>query len=252
MVVVPDGVAALTALAAHSHAELRRPGRPGDRARLRTVGITGSAGKTTAKDLLAAVLRHAGHDDDLVATHGSYNNEIGMPLTVLRAGEQTRVLVLEMGARGPGHVRHLCEVARPDVSLVLSVGSAHLGEFGSREAIAAAKGEIVEALDPDAGPAVAVLAGDDPVVRGMASRTRAPVVLVGEGEGNHVRAVDVELDADARLRLRAARPPPRRGRRPARARPPGPGRRAAPGQRPGRRGRRPRARRPAGRRVPRG
>jgi UDP-N-acetylmuramoyl-tripeptide--D-alanyl-D-alanine ligase len=165
------------------------------------VGITGSAGKTTTKDLLAAVLRHAGHDEHLVATHGSYNNEIGLPLTVLRADPSTRVLVLEMGARGHGHITHLCEVARPDLAVVLAVGSAHLGEFGSREAIAAAKGELVEALDAADPAATAVLAGDDPVVRAMGERTRAPVVLVGEGEGSTVRAVDVELDAEARLRF---------------------------------------------------
>ncbi len=192
VVVVEDGVAALTTLAARSHAALRAAG-------LRTVGITGSAGKTTTKDLLAAVLRHAGHTDDLVATRGSYNNEIGLPLTVLRAGAATRVLVLEMGARGPGHIRHLCRTARPDVAVVLGVGSAHLGEFGSKEAIAAAKGELVEALEAGSPGAVAVLNGDDPAVRAMAARTEAPVVLVGEGAGSHVRALDVELDADARL-----------------------------------------------------
>ena len=192
VVVVADGVAALRTLAARSHADLRAGG-------LRTVAITGSAGKTTTKDLLAAVLRHAGHVEDLVATHGSFNNEIGLPLTVLRAGDATRVLVLEMGARGRGHITHLCGIARPDVAVVLGVGSAHLGEFGSREAIAIAKGELVEALDADSPHAVAVLNGDDPRVRAMSVRTSAPVVLVGEGEGSHVRAVDVELDADTHL-----------------------------------------------------
>ncbi|MGJ7441365.1 UDP-N-acetylmuramoyl-tripeptide--D-alanyl-D-alanine ligase [Aquipuribacter sp. MA13-6] len=194
VVVVEDGVAALTTLAAHSHARLRDAG-------LVTVGITGSAGKTTCKDLLAAVLRHAGHGEALVATHGSYNNELGLPLTVLRAGSGTRFLVLEMGARGPGHIRHLTEVARPDVSVVLGVGTAHLGEFGSREAIASAKGELVEALDAARPGSLAVLNGDDHLVRAMASRTSAPVVLVGEGDGSDVQAVDVELDADARLRF---------------------------------------------------
>lgn len=192
VVLVDDGVAALTGLAARSHEALRDAG-------LVTVGITGSAGKTTSKDLLAAVLRHAGHDAALVATHGSYNNEIGLPLTVLRAGPSTRYLVLELGARGPGHIAHLAAVARPDVAVVLGVGSAHLGVFGSREAIAAAKAELVEALDPTRPGSLAVLNGDDPVVRAMASRTSATVVLVGEGDGNDVQAVDVELDADARL-----------------------------------------------------
>ena len=194
LVVVDDGVAALTTLAAASHADLRARG-------LRTVGVTGSAGKTTTKDLLAAVLRHAGYGDAVVASRGSFNNELGLPLTVLRADDATRVLVLEMGARGSGHIRHLCQVARPDVAVVLGVGSAHLGEFGSREAIAAAKAELVHALDASAPGALAVLNGDDPVVRAMAAGTTAPVVLVGEGEGSHVRAVDVDLDADARVRF---------------------------------------------------
>jgi len=192
VVVVADGVAALTELATRSHARLREAG-------LVTVGITGSAGKTTSKDLLAAVLRHAGHEAALVATHGSYNNELGLPLTVLRAGPTTRFLVLEMGARGPGHISHLTTVARPDVSVVLGVGSAHLGEFGSRDAIATAKAELVDALDGARPGSLAVLNGDDQVVRAMATRTSAPVVLVGEREANDVQAVDVELDADARL-----------------------------------------------------
>lgn len=189
---VDDPAAALSRLAGATAARLREAGA-------RTVGITGSAGKTTAKDLLAALLVHAGRGDELVATRGSYNNELGLPLTVLRGGAGTRYLVLEMGARGRGHVRHLCELARPDVAVVLGVGSAHLGEFGSREAIAEAKGELVEALDAADPGAVAVLNGDDPFVRAMAGRTQAPVLLFGEGEGNDVRAVDVELDADARL-----------------------------------------------------
>lgn len=193
-VVVGDGVQALSILATAAHRRLVEGG-------LVTVGITGSAGKTTTKDLLAGVLRHAGHGDALVATHGSFNNELGLPLTVLRADGSTRFLVLELGARGTGHISHLCEVARPDVAVVLGVGSAHLGEFGSREAIAAAKGELVQALDADRPGSLAVLNGDDPAVRAMAGRTDAPVLLFGEGEGNHVQAVDVELDTDARLRF---------------------------------------------------
>ncbi|WP_380168559.1 UDP-N-acetylmuramoyl-tripeptide--D-alanyl-D-alanine ligase [Jannaschia sp. R86511] len=194
VVVVADGVQALTELARADHERLRAAG-------LVTVGVTGSAGKTTSKDLLAAVLRHAGRGAGLVATHGSYNNELGLPLTVLRADEGTRTLVLEMGARGPGHITHLTRVARPDVAVVLGVGSAHLGEFGSRQAIAAAKAELVRALDGSRRGALAVLNGDDPAVRDMAGVTDAPVVLFGEGEGSQVQAVDVELDADARLRF---------------------------------------------------
>ncbi len=109
----------------------------------KVVAITGSQGKTTAKDMLARVLADAG---PTVATAGSFNNELGLPLTVLRATGETRYLVLEMGARGIGHLAELCEIAPPDISLVLNVGKAHIGEFGSQENIALAKGELVEAL----------------------------------------------------------------------------------------------------------
>ena len=112
-----------------------------------------------------------------MATRGSFNNELGLPLTVLRAGPSTRFLLLEMGARGIGHLRELCAVARPDVSVVLNVGKAHLGEFGTQDDIATAKGELVEALDADG---VAVLNADDPRVAAMASRTA--------GAGHDLRA----------------------------------------------------------------
>ena len=100
-----------------------------------------------------------------MAPVGSYNNEIGLPLTVLSADETTRFLVLEYSARGVGHIAYLCGIARPDIAVVLNVGVAHLGEFGSREAIAAAKSELVEALGPTG---VAVLNADDPRVVAMA------------------------------------------------------------------------------------
>jgi UDP-N-acetylmuramoyl-tripeptide--D-alanyl-D-alanine ligase len=133
-----------------------------------------------------------------VSPPGSYNNDIGMPLTVLSADEATRFLVLEMGARGIGHIARLCALARPDVGVVLNVGSAHLGEFGSADAIAQAKGELVEAL-PESG--TAVLNADDPRVAGMAPRTRARVVTTGRGEGADVRATGVALDDTARARF---------------------------------------------------
>ena len=136
---------------------------------LLTLAITGSSGKTSTKDLLGQVLATAG---PTVSPPGSYNNDIGLPLTVLSADEQTRFLVLEMGARGIGHIARLCRVARPRVGVVLNVGSAHLGEFGSPEGIAAAKGELVEALAEDG---TAVLNADDPRVIGMAPRTVARV-----------------------------------------------------------------------------
>ncbi|KIM15948.1 UDP-N-acetylmuramoyl-tripeptide--D-alanyl-D-alanine ligase, partial [Rhodococcus erythropolis] len=110
---------------------------------LTLVGVTGSAGKTSTKDLIAALLRERG---EVVAPPGSFNNELGLPWTVLRADEKTRFLVLEMSARGVGHVGELTKIAPPKIGVVLNVGTAHLGEFGSREAIAVAKGELVEAL----------------------------------------------------------------------------------------------------------
>jgi UDP-N-acetylmuramoyl-tripeptide--D-alanyl-D-alanine ligase len=160
--------------------------------RLTVVGLTGSSGKTTTKDFIAQLLARLG---PTVAPVGSLNNELGHPYTVLRADPDTRFLVLELGARGQGHVRHLCGVAPPRVGVVLNVGTSHIGEFGSQDAIARAKGELVEALPPDG---VAVLNADDPRVRAMSARTGARVVLVGEADDAAVRAVDVVLDRRGR------------------------------------------------------
>lgn len=164
------------------------------------LAVTGSQGKTSTKDLLAGVLA-AG--DETVATRGSFNNELGLPLTVLRAGPTTRFLLLEMGARGLGHLRELCAVARPDVSLVLNVGKAHLGEFGTQDDIATAKGELVEALEPDG---VAVLNADDPRVAAMASRTVGRVTTFGRRrdagqEQPTVGFADVRLDDEGHPRF---------------------------------------------------
>lgn len=168
--------------------------------RLTVVGVTGSAGKTSTKDLIAALLRPLG---PTVAPPGSFNNELGHPWTVLRVDRQTRHLVLELSARGPGHVAALCRVAPPHVGVVLNVGSAHLGEFGSREAIAAAKGELVEAL-PAGG--VAVLNADDKLVSAMASRTAARVVRFGTGQDADVRAEGVTVDGSGRASFRLVTP----------------------------------------------
>ncbi|WP_243697749.1 UDP-N-acetylmuramoyl-tripeptide--D-alanyl-D-alanine ligase [Geodermatophilus obscurus] len=184
-VVVDEPVAALGRLAAAVHTRLAG----GD---LVTIGITGSSGKTSTKDLLGQVLATAGAT---VSPPGSYNNDIGLPLTVLDADEDTRFLVLEMGSRGRGHIARLCRVARPDVGVVLNVGSAHLGEFGSADGIAVAKGELVEALPAEG---TAVLNADDPRVIGMAPRTRARVVTTGRSAGADVRAEDVALDEAGR------------------------------------------------------
>lgn len=156
---------------------------------IQVVAVTGSQGKTTAKDMLAKVLADAG---DTVATSGSFNNELGLPLTVLRLSAETRFLVLEMGARGVGHLAELCEIAPPDISLVLNVGKAHLGEFGSQEQIAVAKAEIVEALNPATG--TAVLNADDPLVRAMAEQTWATVLQFGAAPGADVRLGAVAID----------------------------------------------------------
>jgi UDP-N-acetylmuramoyl-tripeptide--D-alanyl-D-alanine ligase len=177
-ILVADSITALTALASSVARRLSAV----------VVGITGSSGKTSTKDLLATVLQSAG---PTIAPAGSANNELGHPHTVLQADDTTRFLVLEMGARGIGHIRHLCEIAPPAIGVVLNIGTAHLGEFGSREVIAQAKGELVEALPP-AG--TAVLNADDPLVLAMSSRTSAEVVTFGESRAADVRAGDVELD----------------------------------------------------------
>jgi UDP-N-acetylmuramoyl-tripeptide--D-alanyl-D-alanine ligase len=163
---------------------------------LAVVGVTGSSGKTSTKDLLAAVLAPLG---PTVAPPGSFNNELGLPWTALRAGPDTRHLVLEFSARGRGHIAALAAAVPPRIGVVLNVGSAHLGEFGSTAAIAAAKGELVEAL-PAGG--LAVLNADDPLVAAMADRTAARVQLVGRGAGAGISAQDVRLDRGrARFRL---------------------------------------------------
>ncbi|WP_330273287.1 UDP-N-acetylmuramoyl-tripeptide--D-alanyl-D-alanine ligase [Lentzea sp. NBC_00516] len=159
---------------------------------LTIIGITGSAGKTSTKDLIAQVLSPTG---ETIAPPGSFNNELGHPWTALRATEDTRFLVLELSARGIGHIANLTEIAPPKIGAVLNVGTAHVGEFGSREGIAQGKGELIESLPEDG---VAILNADDQLVAGMASRTKAKVVLVGESSNADVRAENIELDEQAR------------------------------------------------------
>jgi UDP-N-acetylmuramoyl-tripeptide--D-alanyl-D-alanine ligase len=162
---------------------------------LRIIGITGSSGKTSTKDLIVAVLRPLGA---VVAPPGSFNNELGHPWTVLRATRETGYLVLEMSARHPGNIAALAAIAPPSIAVVLNVGTAHLGEFGSREVIAQTKAELVQAV-PASG--VAVLNADDPIVAAMAAQTAARVVTVGRSKRADVRAEDVELDELARPRF---------------------------------------------------
>ncbi|MGW2723089.1 UDP-N-acetylmuramoyl-tripeptide--D-alanyl-D-alanine ligase [Streptomyces sp. NPDC001492] len=176
-IVVEDVQSALGALARHV---VRRLGAT-------LVALTGSAGKTSTKDLIAQVLQRKA---PTVFTPGSLNNEIGLPLTALSATEETRFLVLEMGARGIGHIRYLTDLTPPKIGLVLNVGTAHIGEFGGREQIAQAKGELVESLPEDGA---AILNADDPLVRAMASRTKAKVLLFGEADEADVRAENVRL-----------------------------------------------------------
>lgn len=170
---------------------------------LTVVGVTGSSGKTSTKDVIAQLLEPLG---DTVAPPGSFNNELGHPWTALRADAGTRHLVLELSARGPGHIAELAAIAPPRIGVVLNVGSAHVGEFGSREGIAKTKGELAEALPSAEDGGVAVLNVDDPLVAAMASRTSARVVRVGESASAQVRAVDITLDDEARASFRLVTP----------------------------------------------
>jgi UDP-N-acetylmuramoyl-tripeptide--D-alanyl-D-alanine ligase len=187
---VDDPVAALAAVAAAVRA----------RAGARVVGVTGSSGKTVTKDLLAAVLATGLRT---IASRRSFNNEIGLPLTLTRLEPDTQALVVELGARGVGHVAELCRLARPDIGVVTNVGLAHVGVFGSRDAIARAKAELPRAL-PAGG--VAVLNADDPRVAAMATLTRARVVAYGTRAPADVRAERVALDADGRPSFRLVTP----------------------------------------------
>jgi UDP-N-acetylmuramoyl-tripeptide--D-alanyl-D-alanine ligase len=179
-VVVEDARAALQALAVHVVGRLRDG--------LTVVGLTGSQGKTSTKDLLAAVLSSTG---PTIASAGSFNNELGVPLTMLRAEAATRFLVLEMGARHVGDIARLTGLVAPDIAVVLNVGRAHLGTFGSRAAIARAKGELVRGLVPGGA---AVLNADDPRVVAMRSFTDGPVLTFGRAEHADVRVPAPALD----------------------------------------------------------
>ncbi len=162
-----------------------------DRARqLSIIGITGSSGKTSTKDMLAHVLEGAG---ETVAPVGSLNSEVGVPLTVCRVTPTTRYLVAEMGADGVGHIAYLTTIAPPRVGIVLNVGTAHVGKFGSVQAIADTKAALVEALPADG---LAILNADDHRVAAMADRTSARVVTVGDH--GQIRAGRVALDATGR------------------------------------------------------
>lgn len=181
-------LAALARLAKAVAAELVAGG-------LTIVGITGSSGKTSTKDLVAAVLEPLG---EVVAPPGSFNNELGHPWTVLRATPSTDYLVLEMSARHPGNIAALADIAPPAIGIVLNVGAAHLGEFGSRDAIARTKAELPQAVPPSG---VVILNVDDPAVAAMAETTAARVVRVSRAGPADVWAGPVSLDELARPRF---------------------------------------------------
>jgi UDP-N-acetylmuramoyl-tripeptide--D-alanyl-D-alanine ligase len=193
VVLVDDGLVALGALG--SFARRRLPDAT-------VVGITGSAGKTATKDLLAAAL---GATHRVHASPASFNNEAGVPLTLLAADEATEVIVTEMGARFAGNIAELCAIADPQVGVITHVGMAHAGLLGGREGIARVKGELLEALGRDG---TAVLDAADEFTSALAARTQARVVTVGVGDvpGADVRAVDVVLDDGLRPRFRLETP----------------------------------------------
>ncbi len=183
---VADTAVALTALGSTAR----------DRLAGAVVGVTGSVGKTTTKDLAAAVLART------FATHAnlrSFNNELGVPLTLVNAPDGTEAAVIEMGARGPGHIAELCAVARPTIGVVATVEQVHTELFGSIGQVAVAKRELIEAL-PDDG--AAVLYADNPLVAAMADVAPGRVVTFGRGADADVRAIDVEVDELLRPRFR--------------------------------------------------
>jgi len=185
VVEVDDTAAALMALAAWAR----------DRLTATVVGITGSVGKTSTKDLVRAAVGAARR---VAANERSFNNEQGLPVTILAAPVDTEVLVLEMGMRGFGEIARLCAVGRPDIGVVTSVAPSHTERVGGIEGVARAKGELVEAL-PATG--TAILNADDDRVAAMATRTAAAVVTFGHGTAADVRISGMVLDARARPRF---------------------------------------------------
>ena len=183
---VPDTLAALMQLATRQRGGFTGP----------LIGVTGSVGKTSTKDLARAAI---GATRRVWANERSFNNDQGLPTTILNAPDDTEVMVLEMGMRGFGEITRLCDIARPTIGVVTRVAEAHSDLVGGIEGVAKAKAELVQALPADG---VAVLNADDARVLRMASLTDADVVLYGESEQAHVRAVDVELDELARASFR--------------------------------------------------
>ncbi|MDO5722067.1 MAG: UDP-N-acetylmuramoyl-tripeptide--D-alanyl-D-alanine ligase [Actinomycetaceae bacterium] len=187
-IIVADTTEALGKIAA---AHLKRLREQGD---LTVIGITGSVGKTTTKDLLVSILSTAA---PTVGSEKSYNNEVGMPLTVLRADDSTRYLVLEMGASGRGHLQYLTRIAPLDIAVELAVGKAHLGGFGNVDALARAKAELVEGLVKGG---CAILNRDDANVASMSELVKGGKVVYYSAKGSHnaqIRATHVKLDENS-------------------------------------------------------
>ncbi len=186
---VADTATALAELGRHARSRFNGP----------VVGITGSVGKTSVKDMAAAAI---GADRPTHASPMSFNNELGVPLTLVNRPDSAEAVVVEMGARGRGHISWLCSLGRPTVGVVTAVGAAHTELFGTVEAVAEAKGELVESLDSSD---VAVLNADQPLVAAMAGRTEAQVLSFGRAGGD-MRAAEVSLDCGLRARFRLDTP----------------------------------------------
>lgn len=177
-IIVDDVTTALGRLAKAVRKELKE---------LTVIGLTGSQGKTTTKELLAAILSSQA---ETVAPAGNYNNELGAPLSLLQCTTQTRYCIIEMGARHRGDIAHLCSIVEPDIGLVLRVGSAHVGEFGSVEAIAETKSELISSLDESG---IAILGNYDEYTPKMRSLHQGSVITFGEESQCDVRASDIEF-----------------------------------------------------------
>lgn len=177
-IVVGDVLAALNTLASFVRQEL---------VNLKVIALTGSQGKTTTKDLLSHILRTVA---PTVSPIGNFNNELGAPITLLECDDQIKYCILEMGARHVGDIAALCQMAKPDIGMVLKVGTAHIGEFGSAEKVAQAKSEMISALNPSA---TAILGSYDEFTPAMQSLHSGITLTFGESSKNQIRASDIEI-----------------------------------------------------------
>lgn len=182
LIKVRDGQAALQQLAAHVRTKLS----------VHVVGITGSTGKTTTKDFLSAMLAQR---FDVVAAERSFNNEVGVPMTILRATAGTEALIVEMAMRGQGQIAQLAAIARPNVGVITNVGKTHFEFLGSEERIAEAKSELVQAIPADG---LVVLNADDYWTHKMRMVSKARIVTYGTHSTANVRASDIEVDSEGR------------------------------------------------------